>query len=114
MMTEAGRDLEAVPITLFGGSEDVDLLKRYRDMGGRPGGHHSAAGACRQNAASARSMDGFDPPLQCVSRRTRRPQCAVEALTERTGRRTTSRHGLGEVDERTDILLTHTQVLKVG
>jgi len=33
MMAEAGRDLEAVPITLFGGSEDVDLLKRYRDMG---------------------------------------------------------------------------------
>ena len=33
MMTEAGRDLEAVPITLFGGSEDVDLLRRYRDMG---------------------------------------------------------------------------------
>jgi probable F420-dependent oxidoreductase len=33
MMAGAGRDLEAVPITLFGGSEDVDLLKRYRDMG---------------------------------------------------------------------------------
>ena len=33
VMAEAGRDLKAVPITLFGGSEDVDLLKRYRDMG---------------------------------------------------------------------------------
>ncbi len=33
MMSEAGRDPEAVPITLFGGSENVDLLKRYGDMG---------------------------------------------------------------------------------
>ena len=33
MMAEAGRDPEAVPITLFGGSENVDLLKRYGDMG---------------------------------------------------------------------------------
>jgi probable F420-dependent oxidoreductase len=33
MAAEAGRDLKQVPITLFGGTEDVDLLKRYRDMG---------------------------------------------------------------------------------
>lgn len=26
-------DAEAVPITLFGGTEDADLQKRYRDMG---------------------------------------------------------------------------------
>jgi alkanesulfonate monooxygenase SsuD/methylene tetrahydromethanopterin reductase-like flavin-dependent oxidoreductase (luciferase family) len=32
MVAEAGRDSESVAITLFGGSEDVDLLKRYRDM----------------------------------------------------------------------------------
>jgi len=32
-MAEAGREPDAVPITLFGGSEDADLLKRYRDMG---------------------------------------------------------------------------------
>ena len=31
MAAEAGRN--AVPITLFGGTEDADLLKRYRDMG---------------------------------------------------------------------------------
>src|SRR5437773_789088 len=33
MIAEAGPDPESVQITLFGGSEDVDLLKRYRDMG---------------------------------------------------------------------------------
>jgi hypothetical protein len=33
MMAEAGRDPAAVPITLFGGLEDVDLLKHYWDMG---------------------------------------------------------------------------------
>jgi len=33
MVPEAGRDLAALPITLFGGTEDLDLLKRYRDMG---------------------------------------------------------------------------------
>ena len=32
MVAEAGRDPEAMPITLFGGSEGVDLLKRYRGM----------------------------------------------------------------------------------
>jgi probable F420-dependent oxidoreductase len=33
MVREAGRDPAALPITLFGGTEDQDLLKRYRDMG---------------------------------------------------------------------------------
>jgi alkanesulfonate monooxygenase SsuD/methylene tetrahydromethanopterin reductase-like flavin-dependent oxidoreductase (luciferase family) len=33
MAAEAGRDLAELPITLFGGTEDADLLKRYRDMG---------------------------------------------------------------------------------
>ena len=33
MAAEAGRPPDAVPITLFGGTEDADLLKRYRDMG---------------------------------------------------------------------------------
>ena len=33
MVSEAGRDPAGLPITLFGGTEDVDLLKRYRDMG---------------------------------------------------------------------------------
>jgi probable F420-dependent oxidoreductase len=33
MVAEAGRDPAAMPITLFGGTEDADLLKRYRDMG---------------------------------------------------------------------------------
>jgi probable F420-dependent oxidoreductase len=33
MVTEAGRDPAALPITLFGGIEDLDLLKRYRDTG---------------------------------------------------------------------------------
>jgi len=33
MLAEAGRKIEDVPITLMGGGEDVDLLKRYRDMG---------------------------------------------------------------------------------
>jgi alkanesulfonate monooxygenase SsuD/methylene tetrahydromethanopterin reductase-like flavin-dependent oxidoreductase (luciferase family) len=33
MLAEAGRKFEDVPITLMGGGEDVDLLKRYRDMG---------------------------------------------------------------------------------
>jgi len=33
MLSEAGRKFEDVPITLMGGGEDVDLLKRYRDMG---------------------------------------------------------------------------------
>ena len=32
MAAEAGRDLAELPITLFGGTEDADLLKRYRDM----------------------------------------------------------------------------------
>ncbi|HWZ68981.1 MAG TPA: hypothetical protein VNW89_14215 [Stellaceae bacterium] len=33
MVREAGRDPAALPITLFGGTEGLDLLKRYRDMG---------------------------------------------------------------------------------
>jgi len=33
MVAEAGRDPAGLPITLFGGTEDADLLKRYRDMG---------------------------------------------------------------------------------
>ena len=33
MVAEAGRPPDALPITLFGGTEDADLLKRYRDMG---------------------------------------------------------------------------------
>ena len=33
MLEEAGRTLADVPLTLMGGNEDVDLLKRYRDMG---------------------------------------------------------------------------------
>ena len=33
MVAEAGRSPDALPITLFGGTEDADLLKRYRDMG---------------------------------------------------------------------------------
>jgi probable F420-dependent oxidoreductase len=33
LLMESGRDPATVPITLFGGTEDVDLLKRYRDMG---------------------------------------------------------------------------------
>jgi hypothetical protein len=32
-VAEAGRNAEAVPITLFGGTEGADLLKEYRDMG---------------------------------------------------------------------------------
>jgi len=33
MLKDAGRSEESCPITLFGCSEDVDLLKRYRDLG---------------------------------------------------------------------------------
>jgi probable F420-dependent oxidoreductase len=33
MLSEAGRTIEDVPITLMGAGDDVDLLKRYRDMG---------------------------------------------------------------------------------
>ncbi|MGH7095550.1 MAG: TIGR03619 family F420-dependent LLM class oxidoreductase, partial [Stellaceae bacterium] len=33
MLAEAGRKKEDVPVTLMGGGDDVDLLKRYRDMG---------------------------------------------------------------------------------
>jgi len=33
MLAEAGRTIEDVPITLMGAGEDVDQLKRYRDMG---------------------------------------------------------------------------------
>jgi probable F420-dependent oxidoreductase len=33
MAAEAGRGPDAMPITLFGGTEDADLLKRYQDMG---------------------------------------------------------------------------------
>jgi hypothetical protein len=33
MAAEARRSPDALPITLFGGTEDADLLKRYRDMG---------------------------------------------------------------------------------
>ncbi len=33
MVAEAGRSPDALPITLFGGTEDADLLKRYQDMG---------------------------------------------------------------------------------
>src|SRR2546430_16306935 len=33
MTAEAGRDPGALPITLFGGVEDLDLLQRYREMG---------------------------------------------------------------------------------
>jgi len=33
MVAESGRSPDALPITLFGGTEDTDVLKRYRDMG---------------------------------------------------------------------------------
>jgi len=33
MLTEAGRSLAEVPITMFGVPQDEDTLKRYRDMG---------------------------------------------------------------------------------
>jgi hypothetical protein len=33
MVAEAGRSPDALPITLFGGAENDDLLKQYRDMG---------------------------------------------------------------------------------
>jgi probable F420-dependent oxidoreductase len=33
MLSEAGRDPESVPVTLFGATEDVDRLARYRDKG---------------------------------------------------------------------------------
>ena len=33
MVAEGGRDPDTVPITFFGGTENADLLKRYRDMG---------------------------------------------------------------------------------
>ena len=33
MLTEAGRDAAAFPISLFGSTEDADTLKRYRDLG---------------------------------------------------------------------------------
>ena len=33
MAAEAGRSPDTLPITLFGGTEDADLLKRYREMG---------------------------------------------------------------------------------
>jgi probable F420-dependent oxidoreductase len=33
MAIEAGRDPATLPITLFGGTEDLDLLRRYRDLG---------------------------------------------------------------------------------
>src|SRR5207237_1180004 len=43
MLAEAGRKFEDVPITLMGGGEDVDLLKRYRDMGKAGGGPNGVA-----------------------------------------------------------------------
>ena len=33
MLAEAGRTLDDVPITMFGVTPDVDLIKRYRDQG---------------------------------------------------------------------------------
>jgi hypothetical protein len=33
MVAEAGRSPDALPITLLGGTEDLDLLRRYRNMG---------------------------------------------------------------------------------
>ena len=33
MLAEAGRSLADVPITMFGGAQDADALKRWRDMG---------------------------------------------------------------------------------
>ena len=33
LLTEAGRDPESCPVTIFGAGEDADTLKRYRDLG---------------------------------------------------------------------------------
>ena len=33
MLTEAGRDATTFPISLFSSSDDLDTLKRYRDLG---------------------------------------------------------------------------------
>ena len=33
MLSEAGRDLQSVPVTLFGAPEDADRLAGYRDLG---------------------------------------------------------------------------------
>jgi hypothetical protein len=53
MAAEARRSPDALPIILFGGTEDADLLKRYRDMGVETGRHHVAAGAGRENFTRA-------------------------------------------------------------
>ena len=56
---------EALPITLFGGTEDANLLKRYRDMGVARV-VHLAAGADREDLTRARPLGRIDPPRQCV------------------------------------------------
>jgi len=33
MLSEAGRDPQSVPVTLFGATEDAERLVRYRDLG---------------------------------------------------------------------------------
>jgi len=33
MAAEAGRDPASVPVTIFGGPENLDRIKRYRDQG---------------------------------------------------------------------------------
>ena len=33
MVSEAGRDLHSLPITVFGVAEDADLIARYREAG---------------------------------------------------------------------------------
>ena len=33
MLSEAGRSLADVPITMFGTAPDIDLIKRYQDLG---------------------------------------------------------------------------------
>lgn len=33
MLKEAGREADSCPVSIFGSGDDVDTLKRYRDLG---------------------------------------------------------------------------------
>ena len=69
MAEEAGRDPRSLSVTLGGAPEDLDLLKRNRDLGVSPHDRPPAAGQGRRDPAGPRPLGEIDPASPTLTRR---------------------------------------------
>ena len=68
MAKEAGRDPASLPVTLGGAPDDLDKLKRFRDLGVGAGQRHADVRDARPNAADPRPLVRLYPPGERVIR----------------------------------------------